>query len=173
MRSLPRFGFLAVALVVAGCGSDGPSGPSGAGVTINGVFYSATVTEVVHSTSRQFSVTVRLENRGNDEARRNFPVSCPVRVRLYRQLDGKLVYDETKLACASSDLATLAIPAGQQYTLSSGIRFPATIAGDSLSTTSYIVKAVAQTEGTRLVELTAGTYTLPKCEQSGTQTVCT
>jgi hypothetical protein len=53
------------------------------------------------------------------------------------------------------------------------------VLGDSLVATTYNVRAVVQTEGTRLVEVTAGSYKVPDCREVITnpnapgQTVCT
>jgi hypothetical protein len=168
--------FVATAGLLAGAacgGSASASGPSGIGNQFDGVEYSAVVTEIPHETTRWFSVVVTLRNTNDVTATRSYPAGCPVRVRLYRLLDNQLVYDETKNVCGVTTATTITLLPGQAATLQSGSRWPPSVVGDSLSATTYNVRAVVQTEGTVLNEVDAGAYRIPDCQQQGGQTICT
>jgi hypothetical protein len=70
-----------------------------------------------------------------------------------------LLYDETRKPCASTPEATLLLEGFGSKTMTSGVRFPGVVAGDSLATgtTLYTVRAIVQTEGSKFVEVDAGT----------------
>lgn len=151
---------LVVALVLvstAGCGTD-PSGPK---TEYDGVKYTASVNTIQSGMSlTQFAVLVKLENMTTATVTRTYPAGCPVRVRLYRESDGRLVYDETSRPCSFTEPATITLPSRTTHTLTSGPRLPGTVLGDSLPVATYTVRAVVTTEGTTHVEVLAGSYAI-------------
>jgi hypothetical protein len=151
-----RKAIAAAALIgAAGCGTD-PVGPK---TEYGGVKYTAAVNTIQSGMSlTQFAVLVTLENMTTATVTRTYPAGCPVRIRLYRDSDGKRVYDETLRTCAFTNPATLQLTSRATFTLTSGPRLPGTVLGDSLPVATYIVHAVVQTEGTTVVEIAAGSY---------------
>jgi hypothetical protein len=151
---------LSVALVAAAaaCSTDLGSGPPS---EFDGIKYTAEVQDIVSGSSgaRQFAVVVTLQNLTSSTKTRTYPATCPVRVRLYRSSDNFLAYDETLRSCSPTPTSTITIPAQGTSTLTSGVRFPATVAGDSLATgqTTYTVRAIVTTEGDKEVLIDAGT----------------
>ena len=144
-----------VLIAIAGCATDG-TGPQ---TEFDGVKYTATVSLIQSGQSlTQFAVLVTLENMTTATVTRTYPAGCPVRVRLYRQVDGRRVYDETLRTCDFTTSATITLTSRATQTLTSGPRLPGTVLGDSLPVATYIVHAVATTEGISLVELPAGSY---------------
>ena len=145
------------ALLIAACGSDSGTGPQ---TEFDGVKYTAAVVLVPTGGQTLLSVVVTLTNTGGETRSRTYPASCPVRIRLYRSADNALLYDETRRACSAEPTATVSLASLESKTLQSGVRFPGTIAGDSLPFTTYVVRAVVLTEGTKEVLINAGTYAL-------------
>lgn len=125
------------------------------------VQYSATVKniEILRGTP-PFIAILRIQNAGRQMVTLTYPASCPVRIRLYREADSVRVYDETVRPCGSETTATLRLAPGQQWDIGSGVRYPATVAGDSLEPGSYIVRVVPQTAHDGTVEIVAGTFVL-------------
>lgn len=150
-----RILLLALAAVALACGSDGVTSTD----TINGVRYTARfVGNVSTGTGTFVNVIATLRNVSSATQERDYPVSCPVRIRMYRPADGFKVYDETRNACVS-DTATLSIAASESHELTSGIRTAEAILGDSLNYQTYAIRAVVQTEGANELEVVAGTWT--------------
>jgi hypothetical protein len=148
---------IGVLIAVAGCATDG----TGLQTEFDGVRYTATVSTIQSGMSlTQFAVLVTLENMTTTTVSRTFPAGCPVRIRLYRQADGRLVYDETQRTCDFTTTTTIQLQSRETHTLTSGPRLPGTVLGDSLSSATYSVHGVAATEGATMVELAAGTYLL-------------
>jgi hypothetical protein len=147
------------ALAILGCSDLGTGPPT----VFGGVKYTARVVEYdvgIAAPSLVFSVVVTLTNTGTAQQTRTYPASCPVRVRLYRETDGALMYDETRRDCDPQPTATINLGGQESKELQSGIRYPSVMAGDSLPFTTYTVRAVVTTEGSKLVLVTAGTYQL-------------
>lgn len=163
----------ALAVGACGGGNASASGPSDLGDGFDGVEYTAEVEEIVSETTRRFTVVAHLTNTKNESVTRTYPAGCPVRIKLHRALDNQLVYDETQLPCSVTTPTTITIAPGGTHKLQSGVRWPPTVLGDSLAATTYNVRAVVNTEGTRLVEVSAGIYKVPDCQQQGSQTICT
>ena len=154
--ALSTLGKLAILGVVA-CGAD--NGITDAS-TVDGIKYTARITSIVSIENSQINVIATLQNVTSATKERTYPVGCAVRVRLYRPADGFKMYDETKRPCANETPATLSIPAGETRELASGVRFTATILGDSLPHTTYLIKVVVMTEGSgRVLEVVAGEWT--------------
>ena len=140
---------------IAGCGTN-PVGPK---TEYDGVKYTAVVNTIQSNNSlTQFTVLVTLENMTTATVTRTYPAGCPVRIRLYRVTDAKLVYDETARACGFTNPATLTLTSRATIKLTSGPRLPGTVLGDSLPVATYTVHAVVSTEGTTFVEIAAGSY---------------
>jgi hypothetical protein len=158
MRRTLKFILAFGATAATGCSTD-VAAPQN---EFSGIKYTAEVADVPGpiSGTHQFSVIVTLQNNGGDAKTRTYPASCPVRIRLYRVSDGRLLYDETKWTCAADPLVTLTIDGFSSKTLQSGTRFPTNVMGDSLPHTTYTVYAVVLTEGSTLVEIRAGTISL-------------
>ena len=129
--------------------------PAGPKTDYDGVKYTATSSLV---TGFGFVVLVKLENTTTAVLTRTYPSGCAVRIRLYRPIDGKRVYDETQWPCIYNTPATITLQSRATYQLSSGARTG--ILGDSLPTANYAVHGVVATEGTALVEVDAGTFNL-------------
>ncbi|HYV99094.1 MAG TPA: hypothetical protein VE967_16680 [Gemmatimonadaceae bacterium] len=142
----------------AACGSDSGTGPR---TTVGGIKYTARV-ELVEAggTAPLLSVVATLTNTTGAPQMRTYPAGCPVRILLYRQSDNTLVYDERTRDCAPEPTATVTIDPLATADLQSGIRFPATVAGDSLPFATYKVRAAVMTEGAKQVLIDAGTYFL-------------
>ena len=130
------------------CGLD-PVGPK---TVIGGVKYTASSSFVP---ILGFVVLVKLENLTTATVTRTYPSGCAVRIRLYRPIDGRRLYDETQWPCIYDTPATIQLPSRTTYQLSSGGR--AGMLGDSLPPGTYIVHGVVKTEGVTPVEVDAGT----------------
>jgi hypothetical protein len=164
-------GVLVLLLVTAaGCSTD-VSGPS---TQFGGVKYTAVTNDIVTcplgvtsgpQCHHQFSVIVTMQNTTGATLTRTYPAGCPVRVQLYRLSDNARLYDETRWACDATPVATITLPGFSTTTLSSGVRFPGNVAGDSLPLVAYTVRAVVFTEGAASVIINAGTYTLTSGSQ--------
>lgn len=150
-----RILWLALAAAALACGSDGVTETD----TVNGVKYTARFVGNVSSGTGTFTTVIAtLQNVSSSSQDRDYPVSCPVRIRLYRPADGFKMYDETRSACVS-DTATLSIPVSESRELQSGIRTAEFLLGDSLPYQTYAVRAVVQTEGANELEVVAGAWT--------------
>lgn len=151
-----RMALWAAAVALPGCSTDvaGPSSDFG------GIHYTAQVQSVASGGVPLLNVIVTLQNTGGGTQTRTYPAACPVRVQLFRQSDNALLYDETRLPCDQTVKATLTLLGLASTTLSSGVRFPGTIAGDSLPLVTYTVRCVVLTEGTANVVLNAGSFNL-------------
>jgi hypothetical protein len=145
------------ALSVASCGQDlGTEAPT----EFDGIKYTAETVLVPTGGQTLVSVVVTLQNTGTASQTRTYPASCPVRILLFRQADDVLMYDERRRECGSTPVATITIDGLSSKQLQSGVRFPSSIAGDSLPFTTYNVRAAVMTEGTKTVLINAGTYIL-------------
>jgi hypothetical protein len=147
--------------MAAGCGWGLPSEPKEQ-TTWGGVKYTAETRILTQSNSPQvqFTVVLTLQNTNRTSVTRTYLAACPVRIRLYRQANNQLVYDETRRACGSTTQVEITLNADERRDLSSGVRLPASVAGDSLAFATYIVKAVPTTEGDNVFEVNAGTVFL-------------
>lgn len=157
-RSVRTFALAALAL--AACSDDLGSGTQS---VFDGVRYTARVVTYdvgIMKPILVFAVFVTMTNTGAGQQTRTYPAACPVRLRLYRQTDGALMYDETRRSCDPQPATTITLAGQETKELQSGIRYPSTIAGDSLPFTTYLVRAVLATEGSTLVTVPAGTYQL-------------
>jgi hypothetical protein len=151
-----------LALLVTACDADDAVSPAG---TINGVRYSASLELIANELYPNkppafFNVVVRLTNTRAVPLSRSYPVDCPVLLTLERVSDGLMVYDESARPCAPTPIAALDIPTDGSTTLVSGLRMFATLRASAVPVGSYRVKATLRTEGTRPVELLAGTLTI-------------
>ena len=161
MRMNPAVCAIVGALVVVSCGgSDSTTEPPGE--TTNGVVYSARAFAMTASTyTPGFNVVLTLENPTANSVTLTYPAGCPVRVRLYRLLDDRLMYDETRLTCQITSPADLILQAGATRTIGSGSRENCAVAGDSLlMNTSYRFVAVPQMAGATSLEVPAGELNL-------------
>jgi hypothetical protein len=94
-----------------------------------------------------------------------------VRLRLYRESDQVLVYDEGRMPCTVTTPVGLRIDAQATVVLTSGNRYNPSIAGDSLPPGMYRGAALLRITGLNPIEIDAGTYRLARCtEFSGTCT---
>lgn len=162
MRMNPAVCAIAGALAIVSCGgSDDPAGP--AGETTNGIVYSARANAITASTYLPgFNIILTLSNPTGNAVTVTYPAGCPVRVRLYRLLDDRLMYDETKVTCQVTSPATMTLQAGQTRTVGSGSRENCAVAGDSIVMNAvYRFTAVPQMEGATTLELPAGELNLP------------
>lgn len=127
----------------------------------------AQVVEVEHTNTgiKQVTIRVTLTNTGQATANLSYLATCPVRFRLYRVLDQSLVFDETAVACANVGAVDLAIPPQESRELNSGTRNPWTLHGDSLPMGAYSAAGVVHIVGVGPVEVDAGTYLMPSCDE--------
>ena len=156
-----RYARPAAMLAVAaglGCSTDVAAPPSNFG----GIQYTASVAGVSAGTGHVplLNAIVTLQNTAGVVQTRTYPLSCPVRIQLYRLSDNALMYDESKLPCDMTTTGTLTIPGLASTTLSSGVRFPGNIAGDTLPLVTYTVRVLVLTEGTKQVLINAGSFNL-------------
>jgi hypothetical protein len=148
------FGFISP-LAVA-CGGDQAAGPADGAV--DDLALAAAVVEIADG--RMVSVQAFLTNNTSGDIAVSYPAGCPVRIRLYRQGDDALVYDEAGFPCSFAVTATLTLSPGQTRTLTSGGRFPWTVSGDSIPVGPYRATGIVRIIGENPVELEAGTYHL-------------
>jgi hypothetical protein len=125
-----------------------------------GLVYSASTTELRIDAGYSLLVTLSIENTSTAPITLTYPASCPIRIRLYQPSDNALVYDETRVACASDGEATLTISPQDSRSIGSGFRGMPRIVGDSLPFAIYRVFAVPQMEGAAVFEVPAGSITL-------------
>ena len=161
MKQSPMIALAAAALIGGACGGDATEPAT---VVADDITYSAAVQQIVAPWG-QFAVTVKLKNTKNAAVTRSYSTGCPVRIRLYRPLDNRLVYDETKRECGSTSATPLELASGAEVTFTTGTRDPKLIAGDSLEFTYYNVMAVVQPIGGAEAEVSAGGYKLLYCVQ--------
>ncbi len=155
------------ALLVASSACD-PTGsvtdPDGNGDNVvRGLSLTAAVHLITHEVTSAVQMTVRtaIRNTTGASITVSYPLGCPVRIRLYKPPATTPAYDESRLACPFDQLGTMTIPANSTAELTSGVRFPETIRGDSLAPGPYRAAAVVQFVGDAPVEVDAGQYVLP------------
>lgn len=171
--------FVQACLLLGGvaCGKGGdivdPDGNGGPAV-LDGLALSAQVAEVVHQTTsvKQITIQVTLRNTTNQQIVRSYPAGCPVLMRFYNPLDLALSYDEGRRECTVTTPVEIRLDPQEATILTSGLRFPWEILGDSLASGAYFAAALLRIVGANPVEIDAGTYVIPHCEQSGTGTIC-
>jgi hypothetical protein len=155
-----RNALLVAALVMNACSSAEEVGDIVAPTITPGIAYSASATETRFDAGNNLLVTLSIENTSIVPVTLTYPASCPLRIRLYQPADNALVYDETRLACSTTEPATLTISPGTIRTIGSGFRGMVWIVGDSLRFATYRVVAVPQMEGAHVFEIAAGNITL-------------
>lgn len=150
---------VALAVLVAACSSNEiTEGPDE--VRTPGIEYTASTSELEFDGTVNLLVTLTIENKTADPVTLTYPAGCPLRIRLYRLQDDALRYDETRVACTVTDPVQLTIQPQTSRSLGSGFRNMTGIAGDSLAFTNYRVVAVPRTEGSSIIEVSAGSITL-------------
>ena len=168
---------VAVALGAVACGRGGdivdPNGNGGTPV-LNGLALTAQVIEVEHEMTSVIQVTMRvtLTNTTDAPIVRSYPAGCPVLMRFYHSLDLSLAYDEGRRPCSVTTPVSFSVQPQESITLTSGLRFPWEILGDSLGSGAYYAAALLRVTGINPIEVDAGVYAIPHCEQVGIQTVC-
>lgn len=172
MRRVHVFASIIAALSVAACATTGDEGDD-PGITtpeVTGFTTSGSIGEIITTAAGrtypniQFNVRVTVRNTSESVSMFDYRTSCPVLVILYAA-DGRKVYDETGREC-DTGATTLNVAAGGEQTLFSGIRFPYTVLGDSLSPGRYRVVALLQREA-QGIHVEAGTYNIPLCDSQG------
>lgn len=150
----------AVALVATAvaCGSMGGSTGPAEAEEIPAVTYTMEGTEFLPSSQLppNLMIVMSVENEGSVPVEKSYPAGCPVRIRIYRDLDDTLIYDETKLGCSNSDPATFRVLPGETRTIGSGFRQMTQIMGDSIPCGRYRLVGVPQMEGDEVIEIPAG-----------------
>lgn len=170
MRHLNLLASVVTAIAVVGCAMSADEEPiEGLNEpTVTGLNLVGTVTEIVTNANGrsypniQFNVRITVENVTASATDVTYRTSCPVRMELYKQ-DGTKVYDESVRECAAG-LSTISVAAGAREFLFSGVRFPTTVLGDSLSPGRYRVVAVLQKDDAPL-RVEAGNYNIPLCTE--------
>lgn len=101
-------------------------------------------------------VIMSAQNGASVPIETSYPAGCPIRLRIYRQLDSALLYDETQLACAVPSPVSFRVQPGETRSIGSGFRQMTQIMGDSIPCGRYRLVGVPQTEGTKVIEIEAG-----------------
>jgi hypothetical protein len=175
MRIRGLVALLGVVTLVLSCGGgDGditdPNGPGGGGGQVFGdIAYVASVAEIEHTLTevKQLSVQVDLTNQTGEQLARAYPAGCPVRVRLYRPLDGALVYDESRTPCTAENPVDFTIGPHGTVQPASGPRNPWFVHGDTIAApATYNAAALVRIVGQNPIEIDSGTYRLPFCKDS-------
>lgn len=133
------------------------------GVTLSASVVELDVTEATGSRIKMVSAEVALQNTTAEPIEHSYPGGCPVRMRLYRQSDNALIYDQTLFPCNVSAVQSFTLPAQGAKSFTSGARFPWEVAGDSIPPATYRATAVFRVTGLDPVEIEAGTYRVPTC----------
>jgi hypothetical protein len=150
---------LGCALALGACSSEEDAALTEPAAT-PGIVYSASASETLIDGGYRLLVTLSIENTTVAPVTLTYPATCPIRIRLYRPSDNALVYDETRVPCASDESATLTLSPQTTRSLGSGFRRMGAIMGDSIVVASYRVVAVPRTEGARVLEISAGSVVL-------------
>lgn len=159
----------ALAALTAACGKGGDVvDPSGDGSTVlDGLAVTAQVVQVEHERTSVVQVTmhVTLTNTTTEPVVRSYPAGCPVLMRFYNAQNLQLVYDEGRRRCAVTTPVQFRLAPQESMTLTSGLRFPWEILGDSLPAAAYYSAALLRLTGNNPVEVDAGVYAIPHCEE--------
>jgi hypothetical protein len=161
MRNIIGAALLAVTL--AACGDDDPSGPSSSADGLR-------LVAQVNQDRAFFSATVTVTNTTNASITRTISLACPVGIQLLAVQGGAVVYDESTRECGAAGNA-LTLSAGQTITLTSGSRFIPTIT-ETIAPNTYRVRALVRFGDSEQVFVDAGTWRLPSCRPEGIGTVC-
>jgi hypothetical protein len=145
-------------LALIGCGSVGEStgvDPDAQPLELN---YSMEPSEFQPSSALppNLLLIMTVQNGATVPIERTYPAGCPVRLRIYRQLDSALLYDETKVACTVDTPVTFLVQPGESRAIGSGFRQMTQIMGDSIPCGHYRLVGVPQTERTTVIEIEAG-----------------
>jgi hypothetical protein len=152
-------------LFAVACGDDDDAtGPTSNTASADGIVYSARVDliqNVLYPTKPPafFQITATLTNRRAVMLTRTFPAGCPVRIRLERDADNAVVYDETRRPCADAPSTVVNVEPNLQRTISSGMKVFDSFRGDSIPEGTYTVFATLQPAGASPIVLRAGTVT--------------
>ncbi len=157
----PPVGWLLAALwLLAACQVEGGiTDPSVDGQVVDGLALTAA--------AEGLTLRVTLRNTTTNAITISYPAGCPVRIRLYRLLDGARVYDEARLACGAPELVPFRIDARASRALHSGWRTVCFVRGDSLPVGEYRAAAIVQLVGDAPVEVEAGPYFLGEFPGNG------
>lgn len=155
----------ALSLVAAACGSEGeivdPTNGGNASV-LGGIALAASMVDV---TPWYVSAQVTLTNTTDAPMQRTYPAGCPVLLRLYREPDQALVYDEGRRPCGVTTPIPFGIDALGTATLSSGTRYNPSVRGDSIPAGTYRAAVLLRITGYNPIEIDAGTYRLAFCDE--------
>jgi hypothetical protein len=154
VRALP----LGMAFAALSCGSLG--GSTGVEPTEEepAVSYEMAGSEFLPSSNLppNILVVMSVQNDGAVPVDKQYPAGCPVRLRVYRNLDDQLLYDETRLPCTVEGSATFRILPGETRSIGSGFRSMTQIMGDSIPCGRYRLVGIPQMEGGTIIEIDAG-----------------
>jgi hypothetical protein len=154
----------ALVALAAGCANEGGvAEPSGDGSELlGGIAVSASPADV----SAWFvTIQVTLTNTTASAVERSYPAGCPVLIRLYREPDQVLVYDEGRRPCAVTTPIAFRLDAQESFVLTSGARYNPSVAGDSLPAGRYRAAALLRITGLNPIEIDAGSYRLAHCDE--------
>jgi hypothetical protein len=176
VRTTRTFILSGALLTAMACGRGGDIVDPGDGgpTVLDGIALSAQVVEVIHDATSvtQLTMRVTLTNTTNQVLVRNYPAGCPVLMRFYHPLDFSLAYDEGQRPCTVTTPVEFRLEPQESMTLTSGLRFPWEILGDSLGSGAYYAAALLRITGSNPIEIDAGTTSIPHCEQVGISTIC-
>jgi hypothetical protein len=167
---------IAAAALGAACGKGGdvvePNGNGNA--VLDGIALSAEVVEITHTVTSVVQVTMQVTLRNTTSAAitRSYPAGCPVRMRFYDAQTLTLVYDEGQRPCPVTTPVQFTIQPQESMMLATGVRFPWDILGDSLASAAYYAAALVRITGLNPIEVDAGVYAIPHCEELPVGTVC-
>jgi hypothetical protein len=158
------------------CGKGGDIVDPGEGgpTVLDGVALSAEVVEIIHDATSvtQLAMQVRLTNTTSQLIVRSYPSGCPVLMRFYNPLDLSLAYDEGQRPCLVTTPVEIRLQPQESIMLTSGVRFPWQITGDSLAAGAYYAAALLRITGVNPIEIDAGIYAIPHCEETVGATIC-
>jgi hypothetical protein len=152
-------------LFAVACGDDDDAtGPTPTQELVDGVLYTARVDLIQNvlypnKAPAFFQIVATLQNQRGVALDRTFPAACPVRIRLERDYDDVVVYDETRRPCDAEPLALLSLPPRGTQSIASGMKVMESFRGDSIPVGTYNVFATLSTEGDKPVVVRAGTIT--------------
>jgi hypothetical protein len=151
--------------IAAACGRDSDivdPGDGGNNNVLGGLVLSAVMDDV---TPWFLSARVTLTNTTAAAIDRTYPAGCPVLLRLYRESDQALVYDEGQRPCVVTTPIGFRVEGQASTVLASGTRFNPTVAGDSIPAGTYRAAVLLRITGMNPIEIEAGTYRLASCDQ--------
>lgn len=176
MKHLPTLAVTLLATLALGCSDSEPTDPNDT-QAINGVELTGEIVVIpggisAFASGMVLSAKVEARNVTSQNVDITYPVSCPVRIRLYRPADDRLIYDQTQFDCDASLVTTLHLGAGQTHSFTTGNTTPTAIEADSVAAGYYRAVGVFRTTGNNPIEVELGQFRLAHCPNPATPQTC-